>query len=286
MYGVCMNKSAIVLLPVADRRPAREAQEWFGDGLRLLKMRLAQWTGYSAIAMMVLFAASLLGEVVVQSGGDALLWVSLLLKMVLVNVVMVAVQSGMYRAMTRVVREGGTVRINDMLWLFSAAQRRHLLVFAGVLVGFNVLYLLVEHWLFAGQAMFVPHPQGELLLGDTRVRMNMDLLWQYALLWMGFSVLMWMLTWAVLPLMTMFAQVSPALALRYALDGMRKNLVGLLWLGVLVMGMATLAGMVIVLMGKVLPVLMMPLTVLLAIWMFPLGNFWSYAAFRHIYTDW
>ena len=134
-----MNSSPVVLLDAADRRPAKEAQEWFGDGLRLLRMRLAQWTLFSALAVLALFFAGLLGSSVVGAGGEKLALATLPVRMLLVNVVVVAVQCGMYRAMTRVVQEGGSVRIDDMLWLFSAAQRRQLLMFAVLLTAFNVL---------------------------------------------------------------------------------------------------------------------------------------------------
>lgn len=281
-----MNSSPVVLLDAADRRPAKEAQEWFGDGLRLLRMRLAQWTLFSALAVLALFFAGLLGSSVVGAGGEKLVLATLPVRMLLVNVVVVAVQCGMYRAMTRVVQEGGSVRIDDMLWLFSAAQRRQLLMFAVLLTAFNVLFVLLEHWLLAGQALIVPDAQGEFLMGRERVSVNMEALVRYSVLWTVNTLLVWALTWAVLPLMTMFSSVSLRVALRYTLDGMVKNLGGLMLLGVFVSMLLMAAGMLIVLAGNVLPVLVLPLSALLVVWMLPLSNLWSYAAFRHIYTDW
>ena len=208
LFGVFMNSSPVVLLDAADRRPAKEAQEWFGDGLRLLRMRLAQWTLFSALAVLALFFAGLLGSSVVGAGGEKLALATLPVRMLLVNVVVVAVQCGMYRAMTRVVQEGGSVRIDDMLWLFSAAQRRQLLMFAVLLTGFNVLFVLLEHWLLAGQALIVPDAQGEFLMGRERVSVNMEALVRYSVLWTVNTLLVWALTWAVLPLMTMFSSIS------------------------------------------------------------------------------
>lgn len=281
-----MKNSPIVLLPAADKRPAKEAREWFGDGFRLLKMRLAQWTSYSALAMLALLFASLAGQSLVNAGGEGALFATLTFKLLLVNAVMVMVQTGMYRSMTRVVCEGGNVRVDDMLWLLSAPQRKALWQFVLLLVGCNLVFILLEHRMFADQAIVVEHPQGEYVLGDVRVNVNMDALWRYGALWTLHSLLMWVLTWAVLPLLTMFAHVTLGGALRYALDGTLKNLPGLLLLGVWVFLVFMGIGMAAVLLDNSVPVLVVPVVIVCLVWLLPLGNIWSYSAYRHVFTDW
>lgn len=280
-----MKDAAIVLLNDADRRAAKEALVWFADGLRLLRMRFVSWTMFAACAMLCLFAVSLLGASLAQSRGKSLAPVLWLLQPVFANVALVAVQSGMYRAMMRVL-QGGAVRYQDMLWMFSAPQRRHLFAFAGILTLCNLLYLLLVNRLFAGQVLFVPHPRGLFEMGGVRVNVNMGLLSGYAVMWSLYSVLLWMLTWAALPLMTVFARVSPLAALRYGWRGTVRNMPALLLLGVLAFALMMAAASLAVLFGMVLPQLTAPLLLLFAVWVFALGNLWSYAAFRHVYTDW
>lgn len=281
-----MKNSPIVLLPAADKRPAKEAREWFGDGFRLLKMRLAQWTSYSALAMLALFFAFLAGQSLVNAGGEGWLFATQAFKLLLVNAVMVMVQSGMYRSMTRVVCEGGNVRVDDMLWLLSAPQRKALWQFVLLLVGCNLFFIFLEQWLFAEQAIVTEHPQGEYVLGDVRVNVNMDVLWRYVALWTLHSLLMWALTWAVLPLLTMFGHVTLGSALRYALDGTMKNLPGLLLLGAWAFLVFTGIGMAAAMLGNSAPVLVAPVMMVCLVWLLPLGNIWSYSAYRHIFTDW
>lgn len=281
-----MNKSLIVLLAVADKRPVAEAREWFDDGWRLLKMRMAQWTSFSAVGILTLFFASVAGEMPVLIGGEALSSAAVVLKLLLVNVAIVMVQSGMFRAMTRVAHEDGKVQMADLWWLLSAPQKKHLLAFAGMLVALNALFLWLEQRVLAGEMLMVPNPNGEFLMGQMRVDVNMPLLWLYVKMWTGYSLLVWAITWAVLPMMTMFADVSLTQALRLAWAGMWKNLPGLLVLAVLILVASMVAGMLIVVLSAAWPALMLPLAAVCAVWMFPLSNMWAYAAFRHIYTDW
>ena len=288
-----MKEYAIVLLPVPERRALKEALVWFGDGWRLLKLRLAAWTTYAVVAILALVMASMTGAVIARLGGEQpSVWFDVP-RLLLVSVVVVAVQAGMYRGMTRIAQgeslgqgRGATIRLEDMGWMFSAPQRKHLLMFAVLMVGFNVLFMQVELWVLGGQELLVPDAQGQYVMEGARFSLNEAVFWRYALLMAGYTVLMWMLTWAAVPLMTLFADVPPARALWLAADGFAKNVLPLLALGLLMFLVSVGVGLAIGVVAGMLQLLAVPLFALFAVWMLPLSGAWGYAACRHVFTDW
>ena len=279
----------MVLLPAAEARPWQEAQEWFSDGLRLLRMRLAQWTTYSVLTVFVLVMATFLGDSLVvaleKADGGMLGNVALFGKLVLVNVAMVSTHGGMFLGMTRVVH-GGAVRIQDMTWLFSAVQRRHLLALAALLAVCGLGYAWLEESLFAGQSILVPDAEGAYVVDGKAFNLNQDLLMRTGMLFAGYTLLMSVLTWAVLPLMTLFANVPLGQALRYNFDGLRKNIAPLLYLSGLMVLVYFAVGLVAGLLVNAVPLLLLPFAAIVMVWALPLNNAWLYSAFRHVYTDW
>lgn len=284
-----MNTENIVLLPAAEARPLREVREWFSDGLRLFRMRLAQWTTYAVVAIFALVLASFTGDalagIAAGMGGAVSEWIATAVKLLLVNLITVMTQSGMFLGMTRILRGGG-VQVQDMGWLFSAPQKRHLLALIVLLSLCNALYLILEEKLLAGQRWLVPDPQGAYVIDGKHFAFNDKLLLPMGGMFLGYTVLMSVLTWAVLPLMTMFADVPLMQALRYNFDGVRKNLLPLLYLGGMVLLIYLGVGMLVGILAAVMPILALPLLAITVVWALPLNNAWMYAAFRHIYTDW
>lgn len=281
--------SKMVLLPAAEARPLREAQEWFSDGLRLLRMRLAQWTTYSVLTIFVLILVASLGDslivVLEKAGGGMLGNVALFGKLVLVNLAMISTHGGMFLGMTRVV-QGGAVRVQDMKWLFSALQRRHLLALAVLLAVCSLGYALLEERLFAGQNILVPDARGLYVVDGKAFNINQDLLMRMGMLFAGYTLLMAVLTWAVLPLMTLFADVPLGQALRYNFDGLRKNIAPLLYLSMLMLLVYFAVGLIAGLLANTVPLLLLPFAAVVMVWALPLNNAWLYSAFRHVYTDW
>ena len=288
-----MKEYPIVLLPAPERRPAAEGWVWFVDGLRLLKVRLAAWTTYAVAAVAALMMASLLGSAVSAIGGENPALLFDLPRLLLVSMVVVAVQVGMFRGMTRIAqseslgeRKGASIQLNDMVWLFSAPQRKHLLTFAVIMVVFNLVFALFEQMALGGQALLVPNASGEFVINDARYTLNMTVFWRYAMMMSMYTVLLWMLTWAAVPLMTLFAELPPLRALLLTMDGCVKNFLPLLMMGVLMLMLSITVGLGIGLIGSLAPVLSLPLLLLFMVWMLPLGSAWAYAACRHVFTDW
>lgn len=279
----------MVLLPVAEARPVQEAQVWFKDGLRLLRMRLAQWTTYSVLTVFVLVLVAFVGDSLIaateKAGGGMLGHVALFAKLVLMNLATIATHGGMFLGMTRVV-QGGAVRIHDMSWLFSAVQRRHLLVLAILLSVCSLGYALLEERLFAGQNILVPDAKGPYVVDGKVFNINQELLMRMGMLFACYTLLMSVLTWAVLPLMTLFADVPLGQALRYNFDGLRKNIAPLLYLSLLMLLAYFAVGLVAGLLATTVPLLLLPFAAVVAVWALPLNNAWVYSAFRHVYTDW
>ncbi|MDO5091321.1 MAG: hypothetical protein Q4D61_07210 [Cardiobacteriaceae bacterium] len=279
----------MVLLPVADARPWQEAREWFADGLRLLRMRLAQWTTYAVLTIFVLILASFAGDMLVVMVAALGAWagnMAMFAKMVLVNLAVIATHGGMFRSMTRVANEGGAVKIADMQWLFAASQRSQLVALAVFLALCSLGYALVEERLLAGQELFVPDANGLIVVDGKAFNLNQDLLMKMGMLFSAYTLLLSLFTWAVLPLMAHFAQVPFAQALRYNWDGLRKNVVALGYFGLLILLVYFAIGLVVALLANLVPLLLLPFAAVISVWALVLNNAWMYAAFRHIYTDW
>lgn len=278
----------MVLLPVADARPVGEAREWFSDGLRLFRMRLAQWTTYAVLAIFVMILASFAGDVLITMLAALGAWpgnAAYFGKLLLVSIATLATQAGMLRSMTRVV-DGGAVKTGDMQWLFAASQRRHLMALAILLALCNLGYGLVEERLFAGQQLFVPDANGLIVVEGKTFTLNQDLLMKMGMFFSTYTLLLSLFTWAVLPLMTHFADVALGRALRYNLDGLRKNFAALGYLALLILLVYVAIGLVVALLANLMPLLLLPVAAMVAVWGLVLNNAWLYAAFRHIYTDW
>ena len=259
------------LLAVPDTRPLWDANEWLGDGFRLIRRFPGLWAAYSGIGYGLFF---LVFATLMASAEFDILFIPMSLVSLLWVYWLIVLQSGAFRLMSTI-SDGEKPRLGEMFWLLGQTKRgsfwQYFLFFVVLKMTLAMLFRLsfAQPFWFDGFQLVNQH----LLIGAIGVNLVAVLV---ALA----------ISWAILPILSHFPATDFTTAFRLQISGTLRNWRPLVFFGLIIFAVSFFASFLVGVSFQLFPPLGLAVFVAFLLWLWPMMFAWGFSAARHIFMRW